>query len=196
MHGTKSRFAGWVACAMALGVVLPGAASASSKGRRNTAIGLGAVAVYGAATRKPVVAGAAAAGAIYSLIQGRREASEERDEDRFGRFGRNGGSSRYDDYSRIDNRYSGVNSRYNGVDSRYSRGSSDHCDNQYDNRAYGNSDFRYDRSSRDRYSDFDNVRFEKSRGPGYYARGRGSDRFDNDDCNNGRNSGRGRGNRR
>ena len=62
-----------------LGLVAPTAAEAGSKGRRNTAIALGAVALYGIVKKKPVVAGVAGAGALYSYISSRRAASRERD---------------------------------------------------------------------------------------------------------------------
>jgi hypothetical protein len=54
------------------------AAEAGSKGKRNTAIGLGAVAVYGAVKKKPAVAGLAAGGAIYSYMRSREDAKKEK----------------------------------------------------------------------------------------------------------------------
>jgi hypothetical protein len=53
-------------------------AQAGSKGRRNTAIGLGAVAVYGVVKKKPLVAGLAGGGAIYSYVSSRKAARRER----------------------------------------------------------------------------------------------------------------------
>ena len=53
-------------------------AEASSKGRRNTAIGLAAVSVAGIATRKPWVAGLAGAGALYSYASSRKAAKREK----------------------------------------------------------------------------------------------------------------------
>lgn len=55
-----------------------GAAYAGSKGKRNTAIGLGAVAVYGVVKKKPLVAGLAGGGAIYSYMRSRQDAKKER----------------------------------------------------------------------------------------------------------------------
>lgn len=55
-----------------------GVAQASSAGRRNTAIGLGALAVYGVASKKPLVAGLAGGGAVYSYMKSREEAKRER----------------------------------------------------------------------------------------------------------------------
>jgi hypothetical protein len=64
--------------AIGLSIVPAGAAYAGSKGKRNTAIGLGAVAVYGIAKKKPLVAGLAGGGAIYSYMQSRKDARRER----------------------------------------------------------------------------------------------------------------------
>lgn len=64
--------------AIGLSFVPAGAAHASAAGRRNTAIGLGAVAVYGVATKKPLVAGLAGGGAIYSYMKSREAAKRER----------------------------------------------------------------------------------------------------------------------
>ena len=55
-----------------------GVAEAGSKGRRNTAIGLGAVALYGVVKKKPVVAGVAGGGASYSSMSSRQTARGER----------------------------------------------------------------------------------------------------------------------
>lgn len=55
-----------------------GAAEAGSTGKRNTAIGLGALAVYGVVKKKPVVAGLAGGGAIYSYMRSRQDAKKER----------------------------------------------------------------------------------------------------------------------
>jgi hypothetical protein len=74
-----------------------GAAEAGSKGKRNTAIGLGAVAVYGIVKKKPLVAGLAGGGAIYSYMQSRKDAKKERQRAaaRRSRRGRYARSSRY-----------------------------------------------------------------------------------------------------
>ena len=64
--------------AIGLAVVPAPEAQASSAGRRNTAIGLGALAVYGVATKKPLVAGLAGGGAVYSYMKSREEAKRER----------------------------------------------------------------------------------------------------------------------
>ncbi len=60
----------------------PMAALAGSKGKRNTAIGLGAVAAYGIVKKKPLIAGLAGGGAIYSYMQSRKDRRKERDRDR------------------------------------------------------------------------------------------------------------------
>jgi len=65
-----------IALLLPLGLAVP--AEAGSKGRRNTAIGLGAVAVYGIVKKKPLVAGVAGGGAIYSYMSSRKAAKKER----------------------------------------------------------------------------------------------------------------------
>jgi len=69
-----------LAMVSALGLTIgsAGVAEAGSKGRRNTAIGLGAVALYGVVKKKPVVAGLAGGGAIYSYMSSRQKARGER----------------------------------------------------------------------------------------------------------------------
>lgn len=61
-----------------LSLVAAPAAEAGSKGRRNTALALGAVAVYGVVKKKPLVAGLAGGGALYSYTRSRQAASKER----------------------------------------------------------------------------------------------------------------------
>lgn len=65
-----------------------GVAEAGSKGRRNTAIALGAVAVYGIVKKKPVIAGLAGGGAIYSYMKSREAAKKERNRKRYTRYRR------------------------------------------------------------------------------------------------------------
>jgi hypothetical protein len=67
-----------VLAAVGLSLAPAGAAYAGSKGKRNTAIGLGAVAVYGVVKKKPAVAGLAAGGAIYSYMRSREDAKKEK----------------------------------------------------------------------------------------------------------------------
>lgn len=64
--------------AIGLAVVPAEEAQASAAGRRNTAIGLGALAVYGVATKKPLIAGLAGGGAVYSYMKSRESAKRER----------------------------------------------------------------------------------------------------------------------
>lgn len=64
--------------AVGLSITAPQVAEAGSKGRRNTAIGLGAVAVYGVVKKKPLIAGLAGGGAIYSYMRSRQAAKDER----------------------------------------------------------------------------------------------------------------------
>lgn len=110
--------------AVGLSLAAPGAAHAGSKGKRNTALALGAVAAYGLVTKKPLVAGVAGAGALYSYSQSRRDADRERDwrrygndyrYDRYDRYDRGGRYDRYDDYGY------GRNSRYDRGYDRYDR---------------------------------------------------------------------------
>jgi hypothetical protein len=69
--------------AIGVGFLAPAAAQAGSKGRRNTAIALGAVAVYGIVKKKPLVAGLAGGGAIYSYMRSREAARKERNRRRY-----------------------------------------------------------------------------------------------------------------
>lgn len=71
--------------ALGLTLAMPGIALAGSKGKQNTALVLGAVAAYGIVKKKPVVAGVAGAGAIYSYVQSRKDASKERERKRLAR---------------------------------------------------------------------------------------------------------------
>lgn len=65
-----------------LTLAAPTAAHASKKGKRNTAIALGAVAAYGLIKKKPLIAGLAGAGAVYSWIQSNKDGDRDRDRDR------------------------------------------------------------------------------------------------------------------
>lgn len=131
----KIRLAGLgIAGVLGLTLLAPGAAHAGSKGKRNTALALGAVAAYGLITKKPLIAGAAGAGALYSYTQSRRDAGRERDRDRYRRYGR---YDRFDRYDRYDRGY-----RSGGYDRDY----------RYDRGRYDDYD-RYDRYDRDRDCD-------------------------------------------
>ena len=141
MTGLRKILAGSLLAATILSAfAMPGTAYASAKGKKNTAIVLGAITAYEllkGKTTNALVAGAATAYA-YSEYQDAR-----RDETRRGRWAYDyRGRDRYD--SRYDNRYNVPNGR-NGIRS-----------NRYDN--HNNS--RYDRVSsrrdrRDRDHDFD-----------------------------------------
>lgn len=76
--------------ALGLGLMAPTAAHAGSKGRRNTAIALGAVALYGIVKKKPVIAGVGAAGAVYSYISSRNARKKELRRERYRRYARRG----------------------------------------------------------------------------------------------------------
>jgi hypothetical protein len=54
---------------LGLTVLTPTSALAGREGRRNTAVVLGAAAVYGVVKKKPELAGIAGAGAIYSFVR-------------------------------------------------------------------------------------------------------------------------------
>lgn len=71
-----------LAASVGLSLFGAGAAEAGSKGRQNTAIALGAVAAYGVVKKKPVVAGVAGAGAVYSYVRSRQSAGKEREASR------------------------------------------------------------------------------------------------------------------
>ena len=76
MKGSIRLGAAAVVMAVGLSVIPAGTSFAGSAGKRNTAIGLGAVAAYGVVKKKPLVAGLAGGGAIYSrhaVPQGREE---------------------------------------------------------------------------------------------------------------------------
>ena len=77
-----------VLTAVGLSVVPARAAYAGSKGKRNTAIGLGAVAVYGVVKKKPLIAGLAGGGALYSYTQSRRDRDREKRRARARRYQR------------------------------------------------------------------------------------------------------------
>lgn len=62
--------------ALLLGLGAP-AVQAGSKGKRNTAIALAGVAAYGVVKKKPVIAAAAGAGAIYSYMRSREDRKKE-----------------------------------------------------------------------------------------------------------------------
>jgi len=64
--------------AVGVGMASPLAAEAGSKGKRNTAIALGAVGLYGVAKKKPVIAGLGVGGALYSYVHSRRDRRNER----------------------------------------------------------------------------------------------------------------------
>jgi hypothetical protein len=65
--------------AIGLTFAVPTAAHASKQGKRNTALALGAVAAYGLIKKKPLIAGLAGAGAVYSWIQSNKSDNGDRD---------------------------------------------------------------------------------------------------------------------
>jgi hypothetical protein len=78
MTQTIRRTALAIVSAIGLSLFTPLSAQAGSEGRRNTSIGLGAVAIYGIAKKKPLIAGLAGGGAIYSYMSSRQAKSKER----------------------------------------------------------------------------------------------------------------------
>lgn len=123
--------------AIGVGLIAPAAAQAGSKGRRNTALLLGAVTAYGIVKKKPAIAGVAGAGAIYSYLQSRKAAKRERDRDRYSyrrrgyrsSYGRRGYRSAYYQPYRDRGRYRSYRDR-DDYDS-YHR-SRRHCDDDDD----------------------------------------------------------------
>lgn len=86
MSKNTSCTAAVLAATIGLGLLAPIAAEAGSKGRRNTAIALGAVAAYGIVKKKPAIAGIAGAGAIYSYMKSRSARKRERQRSRYRRY--------------------------------------------------------------------------------------------------------------
>lgn len=70
---------------LGVGMLAPSAAEAGSKGKRNTALVLGAVGVYGIVKKQPLVAGLGLAGAGYSYASSLRDRDRERRRDRWRR---------------------------------------------------------------------------------------------------------------
>jgi hypothetical protein len=68
--------------AVGAGLLSPVAAHASWKGKRNTAYALGALGVYGLATKKPLIGALGLGGGIYQYLQANKERKRERDRDR------------------------------------------------------------------------------------------------------------------
>jgi hypothetical protein len=63
--------------AIGVGVVAPVAATAGSKGRRNTAIVAGAVGLYGIIKKKPLIAGLGTGVGVYSYMKSRESKKKE-----------------------------------------------------------------------------------------------------------------------
>jgi hypothetical protein len=106
--------AGTLALLVAAGTLGTLPAQASTSGRRNTAIGLGAAAVYELLNGNTTAGVALGAGAAYGY---KRYQDEKRYEDRYGYYGRRYGyrsdrydrdyrPARHDEYRRSDDRYS------------------------------------------------------------------------------------------
>lgn len=72
-----TRWIAWLlGAAILIGMSAP-AAYAGSKGKRNTALVLGGVAAYGIIKKKPLIAGLAGGGAIYSYMKSREARKKE-----------------------------------------------------------------------------------------------------------------------
>jgi len=84
-----------LAGAIGLGILAPTAAHAGSTGRRNTAIALAAVGIYGIAKKNPLVAGLGMGGAAYSYASSLRARDKERRRARHRRYYRAHRHSRY-----------------------------------------------------------------------------------------------------
>lgn len=137
-----------VVAAVGLIALTPTAAHASKKGRRNTAIALGAVAAYGLIKKKPAIAGIAGAGAVYSWLQSNK-VDDNRDRDRQRARQRNRRyQSRYAGDRYYDNGYRGrsYNPGYSGR--AYNSGYSGRSCDDYDRGSY-NRRSSYSRASHD-----------------------------------------------
>jgi hypothetical protein len=135
----RHRFtAGMMAAAMGIGLLATGVpqAQASSKGRKNTALGLGAAAAYELLRGKTGTGLLAGVGAAYAY---KRYRDAQKDERRYGRYNRTRYRTSSDDGSRFPSDYSGNNDYryrndgYSGDDGYRSRRGS----YQDDNRQYG-----------------------------------------------------------
>lgn len=71
------RWTAWLLGAVILMGMSAPAAYAGSKGKRNTALVLGGVAAYGIIKKKPLIAGLAGGGAIYSYMKSREARKKE-----------------------------------------------------------------------------------------------------------------------
>jgi hypothetical protein len=80
---------------LASSLALPGTAYASSKGRKNTAIALGAIAVHQLLTGKTTNGLIAGAGAAYAYKRYEDARKDEKRRDRYYRYSRNWENSRY-----------------------------------------------------------------------------------------------------
>lgn len=90
----RLRIATWALIgALGVGLLAPTAAEAGSRGRRNTAIALGAVGLYGVIKKKPLIAGLGLGGAAYSYISSRNARKRELRRERRRRY--YGGRRRY-----------------------------------------------------------------------------------------------------
>lgn len=122
--------------AIGLGLIAPAAAQAGSKGRRNTALLLGAVTAYGIVKKKPAIAGIAGAGAIYSYLQSRKAAKRERDRNRYAYRRRGYRSAYYRPYRDRGNYRSYRSSRYDDDYGSRRR----HCDDSRSRRGHDDDD--------------------------------------------------------
>jgi hypothetical protein len=123
----------------------PAPAHASKEGRRNTALVLGGVAVYGALKKQPVIAGAAGAGAVYSWVRSNK-ADDDRHRYRRGRYDRDyryDRDHRYDRDYRYDRRDRYDDYRYRRSDYEYGRGGYRRGDDDCDDRGRGYRRDRY-----------------------------------------------------
>lgn len=112
--------------AIGLMLMTPTAAHAGKKGRRNTALALGAVAAYGLIKKKPAIAGVAGAGAVYSWVRSNQSDDRNRRRNRNRRYNTRYRRDRYyDDYRYRGGRYDdGYRYRGSSYDPYYGRSGS------------------------------------------------------------------------
>jgi hypothetical protein len=142
--------------AIGLSLSAPTAAHASKKGKRNTAIALGAVAAYGLVKKKPLIAGLAGAGAVYSWLQ----SNKDDDNDNNRRRNRNRRARYQNGY------YDGARSRANYNTPYYGNGGYRNYSNGYN--PYQSNGYRSNsyRSNGYRSANYDSGRYRSSGHPG------------------------------
>jgi hypothetical protein len=184
----RHRFtAGLLTMTLGTGLLAMGApqAHASSKGRKNTAIGLGALAAYGLLSGKTGTGLIAGAGAAYAYKKYKDGRDEERRYDRRDRYySRSGSRYRTNSTSRsgdfqfpVGYGGSGGQYQYGGNSDQYQYGGGQY---QYDNGRYNGGQYQYDNGRR-QYSRRENQRRYNSRYDDSRRNRSRYNRYDDDD---------------